>query len=254
MCPDCKLTELEFTVEQLFAGEHISAAVSELQKDGDINFIVTGFGDMLLGMPDALSGAGFEVPAISQAGTPLNREMIAYGTMQVADVALPTSYLGWRAVDVGFRAIAGQDPGTFTQPPNADFDGPSRHRHLRRAAAHRGSRRHRRSDGAVRRCRGIPGRLQGALGAVTADSTQGGVGPSDRRRTDPVLRRRGDLQDVSGTDRARRRHAHGGARAGARAARSERIRQVDADQDPRRLPPRRPGRAGTPARAGSRPR
>ena len=123
VCPDCKLTELEFTVEQLLAGEHISAAVSELQKDDGINFIVTGFGDMLLGMPDALSGAGFDVPAISQAGTPLNRQLIADGTMQVADVALPTSFLGWRAVDAGLRAIAGQDSGTFTQPPYADFDG-----------------------------------------------------------------------------------------------------------------------------------
>ena len=123
VCPDCKLTELEFTVDQLLAGEHISAAVSELQKDDGINFVVTGFGDMLLGMPDALSGAGFDVPAISQAGTPLNRQLIADGTMQVADVALPTSFLGWRAVDAGLRAIAGQDPGTFTQPPYADFDG-----------------------------------------------------------------------------------------------------------------------------------
>ena len=98
-------------------------SVSELQKDDGINFIVTGFGDMLLGMPDALSGAGFDVPAISQAGTPLNRQLIADGTMQVADVALPTSFLGWRAVDAGLRAIAGQDSGTFTQPPYADFDG-----------------------------------------------------------------------------------------------------------------------------------
>ena len=186
VCPDCKLTELEFTVDQLLAGEHISAAVSELQKDDGINFIVTGFGDMLLGMPDALSGAGFDVPAISQAGTPLNRQMIADGTMQVADVALPTSFLGWRAVDAGLRAIAGQDPGTFTQPPYADFDGTPGHRHLRRAAAGHRGRRHRRSDGALGGCRGLPRRLLGAVGAVTTAFVTGGAA-SNRRRLEAVL-------------------------------------------------------------------
>ena len=61
VCDGCKVTSLEFTVEQLIAGEHISAAVSEFQKDPDINFLVTGFGDMLLGMPDALSGIDVDV-------------------------------------------------------------------------------------------------------------------------------------------------------------------------------------------------
>jgi ribose transport system substrate-binding protein len=123
VCPDCKLTALAFTVPQLLAGEHIAAAVSEFQKDPSINFVVTGFGDMLLGMPDALSGAGIDVPAISQAGTPLNYELIVGGNMQRADVALPTGFLGWRAIDAGLRALAGQDTGTFERRPLTDFDG-----------------------------------------------------------------------------------------------------------------------------------
>jgi ribose transport system substrate-binding protein len=123
VCPDCSLTALEFTVPQLLAGEHIAAAVSEFQKNPDINFVVTGFGDMLLGMPDALASAGIEVPAISQAGTTLNYEMITSGTMQQADVALPTGFLGWRAIDAGLRALAGQSPGTFEPRPLTDFAG-----------------------------------------------------------------------------------------------------------------------------------
>ncbi len=122
-CDGCKVTSLEFTVEQLIAGEHISAAISEFQKDPDINFLVTGFGDMLLGMPDALSGIDVDVPAISQAGTPANYQLIADGQLQVADVALPTGLLGWRAVDAGLRAIAGQDPGSFEHRPFTDIDG-----------------------------------------------------------------------------------------------------------------------------------
>jgi hypothetical protein len=43
--------------------------------------------------------------------------------MQQADVGLPTGFLGWRAIDAGLRAIAGQGPGTFEPRPLTDFDG-----------------------------------------------------------------------------------------------------------------------------------
>ena len=123
VCPECKATSLDFTVDQLIAGEHISAAVSEFQKDPSINFLVTGFGDMLLGMPDALKGIGVTVPAISQAGTPLNYQMIVDGSLQVADIGLPTGFLGWRAIDAGLRAIAGQSTGAFAPRPFSTISG-----------------------------------------------------------------------------------------------------------------------------------
>ena len=117
VCAGCKMKSLDFTVEQLIAGEHISAAVSEFQKDKSINYLVTGFGDMLLGMPDALKGINVTVPAISQAGTPANYQLIAGGSLQVADIGLPTGLLGWRAIDAGLRAIAGQSTGKFAPRP-----------------------------------------------------------------------------------------------------------------------------------------
>jgi len=123
VCPECKATSLDFTVDQLIAGEHISAAVSEFQKDPSINFLVTGFGDMLLGMPDALKGIGVSVPAVSQAGTPLNYQMIVDGSLQVADIGLPTGFLGWRAIDAGLRAIAGQSTGVFAPRPFSTISG-----------------------------------------------------------------------------------------------------------------------------------
>lgn len=123
VCPDCKVTSLDFTVDQLIAGAHISAAVSEFQKDPSINFLVTGFGDMLLGMPDALGGIGVDVPAISQAGTPANYQLIAGGSLQVADVGLPTGFLGWRAIDAGLRALAGLSAGEFESRPLTSIEG-----------------------------------------------------------------------------------------------------------------------------------
>ena len=117
VCAGCKVKGLDFTVDQLIAGNHISAAVSEFQKDPSINYLVTGFGDMLLGMPDALKGINVKVPAISQAGTPANYQLIADGSLQAADVGLPTGLLGWRAIDAGLRAIAGQSTGVFSPRP-----------------------------------------------------------------------------------------------------------------------------------------
>ena len=123
VCAGCKVKGLDFTVEQLIAGDHISAAVSEFQKDSSINYLVTGFGDMLLGMPDALKGINVNVPAISQAGTPANYQLISAGSLQVADVGLPTGLLGWRAIDAGLRAIAGQNTGKFTPRPLSTIAG-----------------------------------------------------------------------------------------------------------------------------------
>ena len=78
---------------------------------------------MLLGMPDALKGINVTVPAISQAGTPANYQLISDGSLQVADVGLPTGLLGWRAIDAGLRAIAGQNTGVFTPRPLSTIAG-----------------------------------------------------------------------------------------------------------------------------------
>ncbi|CAB4769251.1 MAG: substrate-binding domain-containing protein [Actinobacteria bacterium] len=122
VCPDCKVHYDEVTVPDLIAGKHISTLIADLQADPSVNFIVTGFGDMIIGLPDALAGAGVGagVPIISQAGTPLNYAMIAAG-QQEADMALPTSFLGWRAVDAGLRALNAQDTGVFAARPLTTF-------------------------------------------------------------------------------------------------------------------------------------
>lgn len=122
VCPDCTVKYEEVTVPDLLAGKHISTVVADLQADPSINFIVTGFGDMIIGLPDALAaaGVGAGVPIISQAGTPLNYAMIV-GGQQEADMGLPTSFLGWRAVDAGLRALNAQDAGTFAARPYTTF-------------------------------------------------------------------------------------------------------------------------------------
>ncbi len=126
VCPDCTINFTEITLPQLLAGEHIGIAISEFQKDPSINYIFTGFGDMLIGMHEALadSGVGDGVPSASQAGTVANYGLIADGK-QAMDVGLPSEFLAYRAVDAGLRALAGQDVVRSEPRPLTDVIGAS---------------------------------------------------------------------------------------------------------------------------------
>ena len=99
--------------------------VSALQADPELDFIVYAFGGMLYGVPDALKAAGLldQAKAVSQAGGPLNFGFIANGEHQVAEVALASELLGWRAVDAAARVLLGDGPGRATPRDEAKVDG-----------------------------------------------------------------------------------------------------------------------------------
>lgn len=124
VCADCKTTSLDFTVAQVLQGAHIPAAVAAIQKDPGIKWVIAGFGGLMPGMPQAFQNAGFSgIQAVSQAGTSANYQLIKSGQLQVADIGLPTEFLGWRAVDAGLRALAGQDVGSYPKLANTDIPG-----------------------------------------------------------------------------------------------------------------------------------
>lgn len=123
VCPTCHITNLNFTVSDLLAGNANAAILATIQKNPGINFIIGGFGGILSGaLATSLKSAGYgQIKAISQAGTSANYQLIASGQLQEADLGLPTTFLGWRAVDAGLRAMAHQPVGTFTKVPNTTF-------------------------------------------------------------------------------------------------------------------------------------
>jgi ABC-type sugar transport system substrate-binding protein len=98
---------------------------SALQANPDLDMIVYAFGGMLYGVPDALDAAGLvnQAKAVSQAGGPLNFGFIANDQHQVAEVALASELLGWRAIDAAARVLAGEGPGRAETPANAVVDG-----------------------------------------------------------------------------------------------------------------------------------
>ena len=123
-CPDCSVEITEVAVTDI--GTNLpGSVVSLLQADPELDMIVYAFGGMLFGVPDALEAAGLidQAKAVSQAGGPLNFGFITSGKHQVAEVALASELLGWRAVDAAARVLLGSGPGRAETPAEAVIDG-----------------------------------------------------------------------------------------------------------------------------------
>ena len=123
-CPDCTVEVTEVAVTDL--GTNLPGTiVSALQSNPDLDMIVYAFGGMLFGVPEAIDAAGLsdQAVAISQAGGPLNFGYITNGQHQVAEVAIASELLGWRAVDAAARILAGEGPGRAEVSEQAMVDG-----------------------------------------------------------------------------------------------------------------------------------
>jgi len=123
-CPDCSVEVSEVAVTDI--GTNLPGSiVSLLQSDPELDMIVYAFGGMLFGVPEALEAAGLidQAKAVSQAGGPLNFGFIVNGQHQVAEVALASELLGWRAVDAAARVLLGNGPGRAEARPEATIDG-----------------------------------------------------------------------------------------------------------------------------------
>lgn len=107
LCPDCELEVVDVPLTSI-GNEFPSQVVSEVQRSPDVNYLVMGYADMTLGVPEALQGAGLneQVDIVSQAGQPRNFENIVKG-METANVPYPDNEAGWMMVDALARHFAG---------------------------------------------------------------------------------------------------------------------------------------------------
>jgi|GEM_PF-1957680 len=108
LCASCKLESL--TVSAAAIGKDLpSQLVSWMQKNPETNFLVPSFGDMVLGVPQALKAAGVNesVSVISQGDGPTNFEYIAEGGQEVA-VPQPVQMIAWMMTDAAARLIVGE--------------------------------------------------------------------------------------------------------------------------------------------------
>jgi ribose transport system substrate-binding protein len=111
-CPDCSVTPLDLTVNDLTSGAVASQVVSALQSNPNINDIVTTFGDLSAGLPEALAGAGLAEQAqiVSHVPNPEQLQAVADGEIS-AVIPLPRPESAWAAVDAMARLELGMTVG-----------------------------------------------------------------------------------------------------------------------------------------------
>lgn len=124
VCPDCKVETLEAQVTDI-GGALPGQVVSKLQANKDIDFVAYAYAGTELGVPEAIESAGLadQAKGITQAGDPPNFAYVEEGKHQVAEIALASELLGWRAMDAAARVLTGKSIGRAKAPKEATIEG-----------------------------------------------------------------------------------------------------------------------------------
>ena len=109
-CPDCEVTELDVTINDLTSGAVSSQVVSSLQTNPDIDYVFVSIGDLATGLPEALESAGVadQVSLLGGVPNPEQLQSLADGT-SVAWIPLPRPESSWVAIDAMARIELGQE-------------------------------------------------------------------------------------------------------------------------------------------------
>ena len=109
-CPDCVVTPLDVTINDLTSGAVASQVVSQLQSNPNIDYVFTSIGDLATGLPEALAGAGLAEQAqiVTHVPNPEQIQAVADGTI-VAAIPLPRPESAWSAVDAMARLELGME-------------------------------------------------------------------------------------------------------------------------------------------------
>ena len=103
-CPDCKIEELNVSVDDLVGGKVPAAVASKLQSNKDTNYVFNAFGGLPQGLTPALKSAGLldQVKIYGQDFSPFNLQEIVDGTNKSWS-ADPKHYAGWLMTDAAAR-------------------------------------------------------------------------------------------------------------------------------------------------------
>jgi ribose transport system substrate-binding protein len=114
LCPSCGIDVLNVQAAEI--GRVIPGkVVSYLQGHPDTKYVLSQFGDLEIGIPQALKAAGISgVKLISTQGSRVNMQYIKAG-QEYANLISFLDVTYWQTLDVAARALAGQK---YTVPPN----------------------------------------------------------------------------------------------------------------------------------------
>lgn len=106
LCPEAGFKETKVTVAEL--GKQLpSQMVSILQKEPDTNFLVMGFGDMTIGVPEALQAAHLDPDIITTTLSSAVLQYIKEGKVAMG-IAQPQQPAGWIVTEGVIRKANGE--------------------------------------------------------------------------------------------------------------------------------------------------
>lgn len=108
-CPSCEVEVVNQQIADL-GQKTPGSVVSTVQRSPDTEWAIFSFGDLALGVPAALRGAGLQDKVKIGGETPsaANHDALRKGE-EAFWTAFPTSILGWRVVDMAARHFVGDD-------------------------------------------------------------------------------------------------------------------------------------------------
>jgi ribose transport system substrate-binding protein len=118
VCPGCKYSELDVTVDDVGGGKVPGKVVAYLQAHPDVNYVHFTFGDLAIGAPAAVKAAGLnsKVKLIGAVENQAIVKSIAAGDGQYTAWTLsPNEYMGAVMVDAAARTAVGDAPGADYQ-------------------------------------------------------------------------------------------------------------------------------------------
>ena len=130
-CADCSTELIDAPVAELASGQASTSIVSALQRNPDLNYVLT-LGNFAAGVRPGLDSNGYEsVKIVGYLPTPaLLQEMLDSPDGYVGWVVVPNRYDGFNAVDAVLRAKTGGDPTVHNEEaeplwivgPDSDID------------------------------------------------------------------------------------------------------------------------------------
>jgi ABC-type sugar transport system substrate-binding protein len=106
-CPNCKVSDFDATIAQVDANGVVSAAVSQLQRDPSIKYVISTDGVFISGLASAAKAAGISGLRIgSTIGGIVNEQDILAGS-ESATLPWPGVVEGWVIIDAAARVSEG---------------------------------------------------------------------------------------------------------------------------------------------------
>lgn len=106
LCADCPVDIVDMPAESM-GSDLPDRLVAYLQRNSDVNTVVLGYGDLAIGVPDAIRSAGLDerVVVLTDTPDPTVAKYIADNDVVVAATGYPGPEMAWTGIDIIIRTM-----------------------------------------------------------------------------------------------------------------------------------------------------